>query len=566
MIRLLIASFVVLAFSANSAFAQFNSVEPLSPIPISANTGEKPQSKVWSHDGKFWTVLPDNDGTHLWRLDGQRWSKALTLSLSKSSQVDCKVVGDVTHVFLFQGLTSELVSVQYNPSEINYEVWDKRREALSLGFNNSVETATIDIDSRDRMWLAYEMSRAIRVRWSDAPYTQWSEEIILETNVNSDDICAVVALPGQIGVIWSNQQTKRFGFKTHLDGADPRAWSADEVPASQSAQNIGDGMADDHLNLAVASDGTLYCAVKTSYDSQNQPLIALLVRRPSGAWDDLYDIASRGTRPIVVLNEIEGVVRVIYTERESGGDIKYKEAATSSLSFGPQFTLLAGNYNNATSTKENFTEEIVILASNNSQAVGVLARTKIIPLPVELVSFVVKIVGGNAVLQWKTASEQDNDYFSIETSTDGRTFTSIGKVPGNGTTQLQRHYSFNDENVFRYRSDNIYYRLRQVDFSGEYEFSQIRYVRAPALPDVLVLKAFPSPFKDYLQVQISSHEEQNASLSLYNAQGRVLLDQQPVLKTGINDILLAGLNLSSGVYFLQVTTTDQQRVLKVICQ
>jgi hypothetical protein len=566
MIRFLVAFFVVLAFNANSAFAQFSSITNLTPITISTNTGEKPQSKVWSYEGKFWTVLPDNNGTHIWRLDGLKWMKVLTLSTNKSSQVDCKVVNDVTHVFLFQGLTSELVSVQYNTSEAKYVLWEERREALRLILNNSVETATIDIDSKGRMWLAYEMSRAIRVRWSDTPYTQWSEEIVLETNVNIDDICAVIAMPGKVGVIWSNQQTQRFGFRTHLDGTDPRDWTADEVPASQSAQYIGSGMADDHLNLAIASDGTLYCAVKTSYDVPDQPLIALLVRRPSGTWDNLYDIASKGTRPIVILNEVEGVVRVIYTEKDGGGDIRYREAEVSTLSFGPQFTLLTGNYNNVTSTKENFAEEIVILASNSTQAVGVLARTEIIPLPVELVSFGVKVVGGNAVLQWKTASEQDNDYFSIETSTDGRTFTSIGKVPGNGTTQLQRHYSFTDENVLRYRSNNIYYRLRQVDFSGEYEFSRIRYVRAPAVPDALVLKAFPSPFKDYFQVHISSNEETVASLSLYDAQGRVLLSRQPHLKTGLNDIVMAGLNLARGIYYLQVSTIDQHKVLKVICE
>ena len=61
------------------------------------------------------------------------------------------------------------------------------------------------------------------------------------------------------------------------------------------------GMSDDHLNVAVAADGTLYAAVKTGYDSSSQPKIAFLVRRPNGSWDDLYEVDSSGTRPIVLL-------------------------------------------------------------------------------------------------------------------------------------------------------------------------------------------------------------------------------------------------------------------------
>ena len=91
------------------------------------------------------------------------------------------------------------------------------------------------------------------MRWSDSPYSTWSSAITIATGVTDDDICAVTAFAGKIGVLWSNQSTQRFGFKYHVDGADPATWSADEVPASQSALNVGAGMADDHINFAVAS-------------------------------------------------------------------------------------------------------------------------------------------------------------------------------------------------------------------------------------------------------------------------------------------------------------------------
>src|SRR6185295_5685887 len=125
--------------------------------------------------------------------------------------------------------------------------------------------------------------------------------------------------------------TARFGFRTHTDGADPTVWNADEVPASQSAQNVGDGMADDHIHVTVSSTGVLYAAVKTSYDrnSITLPEMALLVRHPAAGgqpayWDPLYGIDGHGTRPIDVVNDAQGYVMLVYAGNTGVNDIVYK--------------------------------------------------------------------------------------------------------------------------------------------------------------------------------------------------------------------------------------------------
>ena len=181
-------------------------------------------------------------------------------------------------------------------------------------------------------------------------------------------------MPGKVGVLWGNQNIKRFCFRTHADGQSPDTWSADEVPASQSALEEGKGMADDHLNIKVAGDGTLYGAVKTGYDEAGYPEISLIVRRPDGSWDKLYGVSENGTAPIVVLNEAMGKIRVIYTSATYGGTILYKESATANISFGAELTLMAGLNNYVTSTHQNFTSDIVILASNAEETNGVLAH------------------------------------------------------------------------------------------------------------------------------------------------------------------------------------------------
>ena len=236
--------------------------------------------------------------------------------------------------------------------------------------------STNDLDFSGRMWLASDDNTEIHVRWSDPPYTKWSTAITLAAGISSDDICVTTAFPdGSMGVLWSNQNTKRFGFRVHKNGTSPENWTEDEIPASSSAIPMKEGMADDHLNLAVASDGTLYVAVKTSYDSIDYPLIALLVRQPSGKWDKLYNVDDFGTRGIVLLNEEENRVMVFYTSHFDS-EIVCKTSATKRISFGNRQTIITGEerINNVSSTKQILSNEFLILASESGTAKSVCLK------------------------------------------------------------------------------------------------------------------------------------------------------------------------------------------------
>jgi hypothetical protein len=370
-----IISFSLVAQTTHS----LTSVTHLSPLEISSNTAEKPQSKIWKYACTYWTVLPDLTGTHIWRLDGTSWTKVLTISTRTIGKADCKVVDNVTHILLFRGgeTASNLVSVEYDTYNNSYKLWSKRTSSPAI--QELRGTATIDIDSKGRMWLASNGINTLNVRWSDSPYTEWSAPITIASGLMTDDIGAIIALPNKIGVFWTDQNTRRFGFRTHTDGDDPKKWSSNEKPASQSALNINAGMADDHINMALAKDGTLYCAVKTGYNKKGYPQIALLVRRPSGTWDNLYGISEIGTRPIVILNEEIGKLKVIYSSIEGGGDILYNESPVPDISFSPTRTLISGKYDDPTSCKDNYDSETVVLVSNDTHATGVILTTDIKP-------------------------------------------------------------------------------------------------------------------------------------------------------------------------------------------
>jgi hypothetical protein len=368
---------------AVSARAQ-ETFTPLSYVKMSTTTEAKPQSKVWQHDARWWAVLPSTTvtptGTWLWRLGTDaKWTNVLRLSSSTTARADIKPVGELAHVLLYDTAPS-LVSLEYDSTQQTYVPWVVRPTATPVSLSGS-ETATIDVDSTGRMWLAYDSSSNVLLRYSDFPYSSFQGPISLATNIKSDDITVVVAMPvpapARIGVLWSNQNTQRFGFRTHVDGADPLIWSPDEVPASQSALQVGLGMADDHLNVKVGTDGTLYAAVKTSYDTPGFPAVSLLVRRPLGTWDDLYFVdADGGTRGLVLVNEPADLLRVVFAADSSmAGDVVYRDSLISAINFGPRHTLMTGSLRNPTGPKSLWTDEVVVLASGH----GVLIRRTLPP-------------------------------------------------------------------------------------------------------------------------------------------------------------------------------------------
>ena len=107
---------------------------------------------------------------------------------------------------------------------------------------------------------------------------RWTDPILLGRGTTDDDICSIARMCGGVGVIWSNQNNDSISFRFHPNGSPPDSWDQTEIVAQ------GDKTADDHLNCAVAEDGTLYVATKTSLDTINRPLLSLRERLPNGRW------------------------------------------------------------------------------------------------------------------------------------------------------------------------------------------------------------------------------------------------------------------------------------------
>ena len=147
---------------------------------------------------------------------------------------------------------------------------------------------------------------------------------------------------------------------------------------------------------------------------------------------------------------------------------------------------------------------------------------QITPLPVELISFKGAASGNGIELAWETASEIENSHFEVERSADGSVFEQVGKVMGHGNSTTRIRYRFTDDVPLPGQN---YYRLKQVDYNGQHEYSKVISVKAAETgTDELQLTMYPNPCQNG-DCQLSIHNTSGAKetrLELTDLAGRVL--------------------------------------------
>lgn len=181
-------------------------------------------------------------------------------------------------------------------------------------------------------------------------------------------------------------------------------------------------------------------------------------------------------------------------------------------------------------------------------------------LPVELLSFSA-VAEDNAVsLEWRTATETNNDHFTLQRSADGIDFTAIATVTGAGTTLQPQNYAYTDEAPI---SGTSYYRLEQTDFNGNSRYSAIRSVSSGASG---LNRIYPNPAGDLLHVEISAAGESTATAEIRNVTGICMLSFPLQLKKGTNDCTLQLGSLPKGIYLISIKAGSQTSQAKLIKQ
>jgi hypothetical protein len=180
-------------------------------------------------------------------------------------------------------------------------------------------------------------------------------------------------------------------------------------------------------------------------------------------------------------------------------------------------------------------------------------------LPVSLTSFKGDEQNNEVNLNWRTASELNNDYFELLRAGDDRNFVSIGKVYGNGTKNQISDYYFKDKAPL---AGNNYYKLKQVDFDGKTTLhDEVVFVKTLAKSASLGVSSTKNADAN---VYILANNNSKATLGFYNTNGQKVFETNVVLSKGFNQFNYNVGNLNSGVYVAKVFGDGLQLVSKFL--
>lgn len=178
------------------------------------------------------------------------------------------------------------------------------------------------------------------------------------------------------------------------------------------------------------------------------------------------------------------------------------------------------------------------------------------PFPVEWMSFGASPINNSVQIQWTTATERNLQYFQVEKSQDGQTFTPFHNQIAIGNSSSPQSYQTFDYQPY---SGVSYYRIKAVDFDGKVSYSNIVAVNINITPSLLV---FPNPTSDVLHIQWNSIQPE-ANITVFDLHGKLLYQFH---EKEVSSITLPTKSWASGLYILKIQTPSVQATQKIIKQ
>ena len=141
-------------------------------------------------------------------------------------------------------------------------------------------------------------------------------------------------------------------------------------------------------------------------------------------------------------------------------------------------------------------------------------------LPIQLLSFTGACNNQNTVLEWSTASETNNGYYTIERGKDGINWQVVGRIDGVTNSSTLKNYSFIDKEI---NNDVFYYRLKQTDIDGKFKYFKIIVVKN-CRENLTELEIYPNPSKGTISLFFKGDKDKVHSVSIYNVSGEKIYD------------------------------------------
>ncbi|HMS65011.1 MAG TPA: T9SS type A sorting domain-containing protein [Ignavibacteria bacterium] len=182
------------------------------------------------------------------------------------------------------------------------------------------------------------------------------------------------------------------------------------------------------------------------------------------------------------------------------------------------------------------------------------------PLPVELSSFTSLVSGRDVTLNWATSSEQNNARFEIERSASENNWVTAGTVAGNGNSTVAHSYSFTDRSLV---SGTYNYRLKQVDFNGNFEYFNLSNEVNIGTPEKFSLNQnYPNPFNPTTKISYAIPFDGKVTLAIYDNTGKEVQSLVNGVQTaGFYSVNFDGSKLSSGVYYYRIELSGSSNII-----
>jgi|GEM_PF-1257738 len=172
----------------------------------------------------------------------------------------------------------------------------------------------------------------------------------------------------------------------------------------------------------------------------------------------------------------------------------------------------------------------------------------IVPLPIELLSLTVHSEGSKNKLEWTTASEKNNDYFTLEKSADALEFKEIAKIKGAGNSSSILNYSSYDNSPYMGKN---YYRLKQTDFNGDITYSNVAVI-SNYYAQMGVSSVYPNPSNDQLSIDFFAPVKGNMHIQIFTYTGQLVIDSYQFINKGQNIINTNLQSIANGIYSVRI--------------
>ena len=341
-------------------------------------------------------------------------------------------------------------------------------------------------------------------------------------------------------------------------------WSAMSIyPSSGQFNDIF--MVNDSIGYAVGSLGNIYKTFPGAVAPPNSASSSLYTNSISNTSMNLNWTSGNGARRIVIArannsslsnptNGISYVANSVFGLGNTVGSGNYvvydgtgSSCSVTGLSLNTTYFFRIYEYNGAGASAMYYTT-----------AYGSIGATT---LPVTLTAFTAtKLTENKVQLNWSTASEINNKKFEIQrTENEKLEWQNIGSVEGNGTTNSLQNYQLNDDiSTSLNRANTVYYRLKQIDFDGRFEYSKVVSVNLNSVEQTVSI--YPNPNNGSFTVNFNALVGEK-EIDVYTIQGKLIYQ----FSTSNSEMEIGRIN-SKGIYFLRIQTANGIQNSKIIIQ